>query len=44
MPHLAEDDLEELCRDWDKAYEMLDELKSRYEAAIGKFPRKRQDQ
>ena len=38
MPHLAEDDLEEVCRDWNKAYEMLDELKSRYEAAIGKFP------
>jgi hypothetical protein len=32
--------LDELCRDWNKAYRMLDELKSRYEAAIGPFPRR----
>jgi hypothetical protein len=29
------DDLDELCRDWNKAYRMLDELKHRYEAATG---------
>jgi hypothetical protein len=29
------DDLEELCRDWEKAYRMLDDLKIQYEAAIG---------
>jgi hypothetical protein len=40
VPHLAREDVEELCRDWEKAYEMLDELKSRYEAAIGEFPRR----
>ena len=39
LPHLAQKDVEELCRDWEKAYEMLGELKSRYEAAIGEFPR-----
>ena len=38
LPHLALDELEEVCREWEKAYEMLGELKSRYEAAIGKFP------
>ena len=31
----ARDDLDELCRDWNKAYRMLDELKHRYEAATG---------
>jgi hypothetical protein len=41
LPHLARDELEEVCRDWEKAYEMLGELKSRYEAAIGKFPSRR---
>jgi hypothetical protein len=40
LPHLTRGDVEELCRDWEKAYEMLDELKSRYEAAIGEFPRR----
>ena len=40
LPHLARDELEEVCREWEKAYEMLGELKSRYEAAIGKFPRR----
>ena len=30
--------LAELCRDWDKAYRMLKELKKRYEDAIGDFP------
>jgi hypothetical protein len=39
LPHLARGDVEELCRDWEKAYEMLNELKSRYEA-IGEFPRR----
>jgi hypothetical protein len=39
LPHLALEDIEELCRDWEKAYEMLGDLKSRYEAAIGEFPR-----
>ena len=33
-------DLEELSRDWDKAYCMLKDLKIRYEAAIGEFPRR----
>jgi hypothetical protein len=40
LPHLARQDVEKLCRDWEKAYEMLGELKRRYEAAIGEFPRK----
>jgi hypothetical protein len=40
LPHLTRGDVEELCRDWEKAYEMLNELKSRYEAAIGEFPRR----
>jgi hypothetical protein len=35
LPRLAEDDLEELSRDWDKAYKLLGELKHRYKAAIG---------
>jgi hypothetical protein len=39
LPHLAREEVEELCRDWEKAYEMLGELKRRYEAAIGEFPR-----
>jgi hypothetical protein len=39
LPHLARGDVEKLCRDWEKAYEMLNELKSRYEAAaIGRLP------
>jgi hypothetical protein len=39
LPHLARGDVEELCRDWEKAYEMLDELKRRYEA-MDEFPRR----
>jgi hypothetical protein len=35
LPRLAQDDLEELSRDWDKAYRMLDELKHRYKVALG---------
>ena len=40
FPHLARHEVQELCRDWDKAYGMLRDLKSRYEAAIGTFPSK----
>lgn len=35
-PLLSEEDLDELCRDWKKAYRMLAELKKSYKAAIGK--------
>jgi hypothetical protein len=38
LRRLARDDLDELRRDWDKAFKMLDELKSRYVKAIGEFP------
>jgi hypothetical protein len=40
LHHLALDDLQEVRRDWDKAYRMLSDLKTRYEAAIGTFPRR----
>jgi len=40
LRYLARGDLEELSRDWDKAYCMLKDLKIRYEAAIGEFPRR----
>jgi hypothetical protein len=39
LRYLSHDDLEELRRDWNKAYRMLDELKKRYVDAIGEeFP------
>jgi hypothetical protein len=38
LSRLARDDLDELRRDWDKAFKMLDELKSRYVKALGEFP------
>src|SRR5262249_39739532 len=38
LHRLPREELEELRRDWDKAYRMLTELKARYEAAFGEFP------
>ena len=35
---LPQEELEELRRDWDKAYRMLTELRARYKAAFGEFP------
>jgi|GEM_PF-2684762 len=41
LRHLPRDDLEELRRDWDKAYRMLEELEKRYMDAIGEeLPRR----
>jgi hypothetical protein len=36
--HLSRAGLEELCRDWAKAYRMLGELKKGYVAAFNHFP------
>jgi hypothetical protein len=37
--HLAKVDLDELRKDWEKAFQLLDELRSRYEGALGgNFP------
>jgi len=38
LRRLPREELEELRRDWDKAYRMLKELRARYEAAFGEFP------
>jgi hypothetical protein len=41
LRHLSRDNLEELRRDWNKAYRMLEELKKRYVEAIGQeLPRR----
>ena len=39
LPHLVREEVEELCREWEKAYGMLGELKRRYKVAIGELPR-----
>jgi hypothetical protein len=42
LRHFSSDDVDELRRDWNKAYRMLEELKERYEGAIGEeFPRRK---
>jgi hypothetical protein len=40
FPNRRREDLEELRKDWKKAYKLRDELKKRYITAIGEFPPK----